>query len=106
MRKIPQAEQAADKGPHSFCHSERSYEFLFLFMGLNRREIPRFARNDKINTFSAAFEACWVFVFSPCLHATNRNLFQKGTRNRTYLFRSIPKEPRSAFLDITRAGHK
>jgi hypothetical protein len=47
--KRKQAEQAAEKGPHSFCHSERSEESLFLFMGLNRREIPRFARNDKIN---------------------------------------------------------
>jgi hypothetical protein len=43
--------EAAEKGPHSFCHSERSEESLFLFMELNRREIPRFARNDKINYF-------------------------------------------------------
>jgi hypothetical protein len=35
----------------SFCHSERSEESLFLFLGLNRREIPRFARNDKIGYF-------------------------------------------------------
>src|ERR1700685_2510610 len=32
----------------SFCHSERSEESLFLFLVSNRREIPRFARNDKI----------------------------------------------------------
>src|SRR6266481_7779176 len=44
-------EKAAEKGPHSFCHSERSEESLFLFSGSNRREIPRFARNDKINLF-------------------------------------------------------
>src|ERR1700683_4451637 len=37
--------------PHIFCHSERSEESLFLFMLLNRREIPRFARNDKIDYF-------------------------------------------------------
>src|ERR1700674_4329422 len=42
---------AAEKGPHSFCHSERSEESLLIFMGLKRREIPRFARNDKINYF-------------------------------------------------------
>src|SRR6202521_5334633 len=46
-----QGKQTAEKGPHSFCHSERSEESLFLFMGLNPREIPRFARNDKINYF-------------------------------------------------------
>jgi hypothetical protein len=48
---VEQASEAAEKGPHSFCHSERSEESLFLFMELNRREIPRFARNDKINYF-------------------------------------------------------
>src|ERR1700674_3115482 len=39
------------KGPTPFCHSERSEESLFLFMELNRREILRFAQNDKINYF-------------------------------------------------------
>jgi hypothetical protein len=43
------AKLAAEKGPHSFCHSERSEESLFLFMRLNLREIPRSARNDKRN---------------------------------------------------------
>jgi hypothetical protein len=46
--------EAAEKGPHSFCHSEvaaATEESLFLFMELNRREIPRFAQNDKINYF-------------------------------------------------------
>ena len=37
-----------------FCHSERSEESLFLFRGVNRREIPRFARNDKMLIFVAA----------------------------------------------------
>jgi hypothetical protein len=37
--------------PPTFCHSERSEESLFLFRGLNQGEIPRFARNDKINYF-------------------------------------------------------
>jgi hypothetical protein len=45
------AEEAAGKGLYFFCHSERSEESLFLFMELNRREIPRFARNDKTNYF-------------------------------------------------------
>src|SRR5579863_2670313 len=49
--RVARASQAAEKGPHSFCHSERSEESLFLFLGFNRREIPRFARNDKINYF-------------------------------------------------------
>src|SRR5271165_669796 len=31
-----------------FCHSERSEESLLLFRRINRREIPRSARNDKI----------------------------------------------------------
>jgi hypothetical protein len=35
----------------TFCHSKRSEESLFLFLGLNRGEIPRFAWNDKINYF-------------------------------------------------------
>src|SRR5579863_10729958 len=51
MIEVARASQAAGKGPHSFCHSERSEESLFLFIGINRREIPRFARNDKINYF-------------------------------------------------------
>jgi hypothetical protein len=40
-------------GKHAtnFCHSERSEESLFVFLDLNRREIPRFARNDKIDYF-------------------------------------------------------
>jgi len=45
------ASAAAEKAPPSFCHSERSEESLFLYLNLNRREIPRFARNDKINYF-------------------------------------------------------
>jgi hypothetical protein len=53
--------QAAEKGLHCFCHSERSEESLFLFMGLNRREIPRFAQNDKMNYFSAACLAAGQF---------------------------------------------
>src|SRR5216683_40480 len=48
---VAQASQGAEKGAHTVCHSERSEESLFLFMGLNRREIPRLARNDKINYF-------------------------------------------------------
>src|SRR5271167_4865150 len=32
------------RSAHAFCHSERSEESLFLFMALNRREIPRSAR--------------------------------------------------------------
>jgi hypothetical protein len=31
----------------SFCHSERSEESLLFFIGENRREILRFAQNDK-----------------------------------------------------------
>src|ERR1700683_3032129 len=47
--RVQQASQATEKVPHTFCHSERSEESLFLFMRLNQREIPRFARNDKID---------------------------------------------------------
>jgi len=39
------------KKPQPFCHPERSEESLILFMGLNLREIPRSARNDKIEYF-------------------------------------------------------
>ena len=48
------AKEAAEKGPHPFCHSEvvaATEESLLLYMALNRRVIPRFARNDKINYF-------------------------------------------------------
>jgi hypothetical protein len=48
---VAQASVAAEKGLYSFCHSERSEESLFLFMQLNRREILRFAQNDKVNYF-------------------------------------------------------
>src|SRR5580700_12306503 len=41
---------APGKASLPFCHSERSEESLLLFLNSNRREIPRFARNDnKIN---------------------------------------------------------
>jgi hypothetical protein len=40
-----------DNPIYPFCHSERSEESLFLFLGSNRGEIPRFARNEKINYF-------------------------------------------------------
>jgi hypothetical protein len=36
------------KNANVFCHSERSEESFFLFLGLSRGEIPCFARNDKI----------------------------------------------------------
>src|SRR6202521_1757972 len=51
LAQVAQASEAAEKGPPPFCHSERSEESLFLFMELNRREILRFAQNDKINYF-------------------------------------------------------
>ena len=41
--------ELSEKATPNFCHSERSEESLLLFSGLNPREIPRFARNDKIN---------------------------------------------------------
>ena len=48
-----------------FCLSiKRSEESLFLFMGLNRREIPRFARNDKINYFFRSLFSLWVLVLA------------------------------------------
>jgi hypothetical protein len=43
--------RACGKMASSFCHSERSEESLFFFLRLNRREISRFARNDKIDYF-------------------------------------------------------
>src|ERR1700674_5032715 len=56
---VAQASEATEKVPHSFCHSERSEESLFLFMELNRREIPRFAWNDKINYFFRSLFSLW-----------------------------------------------
>ena len=48
-----------------FCLSiKRSEESLFLFMELNRREIPRFARNDKINYFFRSLFSLWVLVLA------------------------------------------
>src|SRR5665213_3151669 len=46
-----------------FCHSERSEESLFdcKYKKTKEREILRFAQNDKINTFSAACEACATY---------------------------------------------
>jgi len=37
---------------------------FFVFLQLSRREIPRFARNDKINAFSAACIAKLVSIYS------------------------------------------
>jgi hypothetical protein len=37
------------KGPTSFAIPSEARNLSFIFIGLNRREIPRFARNDKIN---------------------------------------------------------
>ena len=39
-----------------FCHSERSEESLFLFIGLNLGEILRFAQNDKVDLFPLVAE--------------------------------------------------
>jgi hypothetical protein len=52
-----------------FCHSERSEESLLLFSGLDRREIPRFARNDKINYF-----------FRSLFSKRDLNLFERKSR--------------------------
>ena len=45
------AEEAAEKGLYSLCHSEQSEESLFDLTPRKEREIPRFAQNDKINYF-------------------------------------------------------
>jgi hypothetical protein len=49
----PQVEQGAQSGPHDLCHSGLSEPSLFIFMGLNRKVIPRIAPNGKMSTFSA-----------------------------------------------------
>jgi len=64
------ASQSAEKTSPEFCHSERSEESLFLFMGPNRREIPRFARNDKKNyffrsLFNRDFQTAAILAFRP-----------------------------------------
>ena len=45
-RRTDGSTRAKNNSPH-FCHSEQNEESLFHFVKLNRREIPRFARNDK-----------------------------------------------------------
>jgi hypothetical protein len=45
------ARRAAEKVAQRFCHSERSEESLFLFIGLTPGEIPCSAQNDKIIGF-------------------------------------------------------
>jgi hypothetical protein len=51
-KKTNRLEQLAEKLKFlSFRGALRAEESLFLFMEFNRREIPRFARNDKINYF-------------------------------------------------------
>src|SRR5450631_4219785 len=49
------------KEPPPFCHSERSEESLFHFLDLNRGEIPRSARNDKINDIFRRLFSLWGF---------------------------------------------
>jgi hypothetical protein len=47
------------------CLTERdNRKSLFLFMESNRREIPRFARNDKINYFFRSLFSLWVLVLA------------------------------------------
>ena len=46
----------------TFCHSERSEESLLLLRGLNQREIPRFARNDKMNYFFRRLKPALQFI--------------------------------------------
>jgi hypothetical protein len=53
--------QAAEKVPEPFCHSEGSEESYFLFLNLIPEEIPRFARNGKINDF---FRSLYKFLAS------------------------------------------
>src|ERR1022692_2474854 len=73
------AEQAAEKAPPPFCHSERSEESLFLFLNLNRREIPRFARNDKINYFFRSLSSLSIVGVPQLL----------GSRNADSLLRQV-----------------
>jgi hypothetical protein len=48
--------QAVKQKRPTLCHSERSEESLIPLSGANRREIPRFARNDKVKTFPQELE--------------------------------------------------
>jgi hypothetical protein len=55
---VAQASQAAEKMSCSVILSEAKNLSLFLFLYLNRREILRFAQNDRGLSFSAASSAC------------------------------------------------
>jgi hypothetical protein len=44
--------------------SFRAKRGISLFLGLNRREIPRFARNDKINSLFRSLFSRWVLIFA------------------------------------------
>ncbi len=45
------------KTQHFVISRRAAWRGISLFLGINRREIPRFTRNDKINYFSAAYSA-------------------------------------------------
>src|SRR5579862_6704433 len=60
--RVVQASQAAEEVLPPFCHSERSEESLFLFLNLIRKEIPRFAQNDKINYSFRSLLSLWFLI--------------------------------------------
>ncbi len=57
-----EAKQAAEKPTLSVIPSEARNLSFFVFLQLNRREIPRFARNDKIKYFFRALYSRTHFV--------------------------------------------
>jgi hypothetical protein len=55
------AEETAEEVPRFVIPSEARNLSSFVCSHLNRREIPRFARNDNVLSFSAACKACPTF---------------------------------------------
>ena len=79
------------EGKIIFCHSERSEESLFRFLSLNRSEIPRFARNDKV--LLLAVHESQITIHESPLSKRQRSIvsFKLGERNH------IDGVPRAAF---------
>jgi hypothetical protein len=54
------ASQAAEEGPTAFVIPSEARNLSFFIVQLIRGQIPRFARNDKINYFPSSLISLWI----------------------------------------------
>ena len=87
MKLKSNLDAAAEIVSRHFCHSERSEESVFPSSAVNRREIPRFARNNKegsiFHSLMRAFAAIIAFLFL-CADLRAAQTAPPASASRTY----------------------